>query len=65
MWRKCNQCQALHFIYIIFITMYYIIFTHSTTSIIQIIYFPHCTPRITTGSFAGRENQYMQLVKVL
>ena len=27
--------------------------------------FQHCTGHITTDSFVGRENQYIQLVKVL
>ena len=27
--------------------------------------FQHCTGHITTGSFVGRENHYIQLVKVL
>ena len=28
-------------------------------------HFQHCTGHITTGSFMGRGNQYIQLVKVL
>ena len=27
--------------------------------------FQHCTGHITTGSWKGRENQYIQLIKVL
>ena len=68
--KTCTRYNIIIIIFLIFYIAFYCIVTHSKA--INFIYlfgvlrcFQHCTGHITTGSWKGRGNQYIELARVL